>query len=203
MGEIKKMARTFYPRITKCIPASAPHEPGTEYKISIGDEEWGDGTFQSVVKVQMVYDGKVAGRMSPSYPIHSNDWEAVQTVIDELVGDDGVKSNIYYVPTILSKDSIMDQLNEIISLTEDRPSSEKMKYINTHTCFISYKMTGIFKYTFYHLIDDLKVLCDFKEAEGLEVCDEVIKVVEELDSDDDTFVETLISAVRVLIDGRV
>lgn len=86
-GEI--MARTFYPRKTKYIPASEPHDTGTEYKISIGDEEWGDGTFQSVVKVQMVYGGKVAGRMSPSYPTGSNDWKAVQAVIDELVSEDG------------------------------------------------------------------------------------------------------------------
>lgn len=196
------MARTFYPRKTKCIPASAPHDSGTEYKISIGDEEWGDGTFQSVVKVQMVYDGKVAGRMSPSYPIHSNDWQAVQMVIDELAGEDGAKSDIYYIPTILSKDSILDQLNEIISLTEDRPSSEKTKYLNTHTGFISSKCTGIFEYAFYHLVDDLKVLCDFKETEGLEACDEVIKVVEELDSDDDDFVETLVRAVRVLAENK-
>ena len=79
------MARTFYPRKTKYVSASEPHSPGTEYKISIGDEEWGDGTFQSVVKVQMVYNGKVAGRMSPSYPVESNDWNVVQKAIEELV----------------------------------------------------------------------------------------------------------------------
>ena len=102
------MARTFYPRKTKYIPASEPHDSGTEYKISVGDEEWGDGTFQSVVKVQMVYDGKVAGRMSPSYPIGSNDWKAVQAVIDELVAEDSESnSDICYVPTLLSKDAIL------------------------------------------------------------------------------------------------
>lgn len=191
------MARTFYPRKTKYIQASEPHNSGTEYKISIGDEEWGDGTFQSVVKVQMVYDGKVAGRMSPSYPIGSNDWMAVQTVIDELVAEDSeLKSDICYVPTLLSKDAILAQLTEIIGLTEDRPSSEKMKYLDVHTGFISYRMTGIFEYAFYHLTDDLKLLCDFKEAEGLEACDEVLKRIEKLDSDDDDFVGPLISVVE-------
>ena len=191
------MARTFYPRKTKYIPASEPHDTGTEYKISIGDEEWGDGTFQSVVKVQMVYDGKVAGRMNPSYPIDSKDWKAVQTVIDELVDEDcGGKNNICYVPTLLSKDAILAQLAEIIGLTEDRPSSEKMKYLDVHTGFIGYKMTGIFEYAFYHLADDLKVLCDLKEDEGLETCDEVLKIIEKLDSDDDDFVQSLISAVE-------
>ena len=53
-----------------------------------------------------------------------------------------------------------------------------------------------FEYAFYHLTDDLKVLCDFKEAEGLETCDEVLKTIAKLDSDDDDFVQSLISAVE-------
>lgn len=200
------MARTFYPRKTKYISASEPHDSGTEYKISIGDEEWGDGTFQSVVKVQMVYDGKVAGRMSPSYPIDSKDWKTVQAVIDELVDEDsGGKDNTCYVPMLLSKDAILAQLTEIIGLTEDRPSSEKMKYLDVHTGFIGYKMTGIFEYAFYHLSDDLKLLCDFKEGEGLEACDEVLKVLKTLDSDDDCFVKSLVDIVdniKTFVDER-
>lgn len=84
---LEKVTRTFYPRKTKFIPASSPYKSGTEYKISVGDEQWEDGTFQTVVKVQMVYDGKVVGRMCPSYPIHSNDWNVVQAVVDELIGE--------------------------------------------------------------------------------------------------------------------
>lgn len=80
------MARTFYPRNSKVIPASAPHPDGTEYKISIGDEDW-DGVFETVIKVQMVYDGKVAGRKSPSYPIGTEDWKRVATAIEELIGE--------------------------------------------------------------------------------------------------------------------
>ena len=102
-------------------------------------------------------------------------------------------------PTILSKDVILDQLNEIISLTEDRPSSEKTKYHDVNTGFISYKMTGIFEYAFYHLIDDLKVLCDFNKEEGLKARGEISSIVEKLDSDDDYFVQALIGAVEALI----
>lgn len=41
--------------------------------------------FHSVIKVQMMYDGKVAGRRSPSYPIESDDYcrafDAIQSLI--------------------------------------------------------------------------------------------------------------------------
>ena len=53
------------------MPATGPHENNTAYKVSIGDEDWGNGTFQSVIKVQMMYDNRVAGRMSPSFPVGS------------------------------------------------------------------------------------------------------------------------------------
>ena len=193
------MARTFYPRKTRFLPASEPHIAGAEYKISVGDEDWGNGTYQPVVKVQMVYDGKVAGRKSPSYPVGSGDWKKVQMVIDELVEDEeGLlsKPNVYMVPTMLTKNSILTRLEEIIGLTEDKTSSEILRYLDVHTNFISYKMTGIFEYAFYHLTDDLKLLCDFNEAEGLETCDEMIKIVGELDSDDDCFVSSLIDAIE-------
>ena len=77
--------RTFYPRNTIVIPASAPHPDNTEYKISVGDEEWDGGVFHSVVKVQMMYNGKIAGRKSPSYPIGSDDYMRVCEAIQKLV----------------------------------------------------------------------------------------------------------------------
>lgn len=77
--------RTFYPRNTVIIPASAPHPKNTEYKISVGDEEWEGGVFHSVIKVQMMYDGKVAGRRSPSYPIESDDYCRVFDAIQSLI----------------------------------------------------------------------------------------------------------------------
>lgn len=77
------MGRTFYPRVSKFVEASAPHPEGTQYKISMGDEDW-DGQYQSVIKVQMVYNGKVAGRKSPSYPVESDDNIRVATAIFNL-----------------------------------------------------------------------------------------------------------------------
>ena len=57
------------------------------YKISVGDIEWDGGVFHSVVKVKMMYDGKIAGRKSPSYPIDSDDYirvcEAIQKLVEE------------------------------------------------------------------------------------------------------------------------
>ncbi|MEA2110872.1 MAG: hypothetical protein U9P71_02365 [Campylobacterota bacterium] len=64
------MAKTFFPndKQTILVDASNPHPKNTQYKISIGLEYWGNLNHE-VVKVQMVYEGKISGRKSPSYPI--------------------------------------------------------------------------------------------------------------------------------------
>lgn len=85
------MARVFYPRQSIFVNASAPHPQGTQYKVSLGDEEWG-GVFHFVTKVQMVYDGKVTGRKSPSYPVGSEDASRVHEAIQILM-DSGVKES--------------------------------------------------------------------------------------------------------------
>ncbi|MFH5181867.1 hypothetical protein ACHHV8_04090 [Paenibacillus sp. TAB 01] len=77
------MAKTFYPKTYIMVPASSPHPENTEYKVSIGEEIWGDKAHQ-VVKVQMVYNGEIAGRRSPSYPIGTDDLKRVQSAIDTL-----------------------------------------------------------------------------------------------------------------------
>lgn len=78
------MGRTFYPRASKYVEASAPHPEGTEYKVSVGAEDW-EGQYHTVVKIQMTYNGKVAGRKSPSYPIASDDYARVASAISELL----------------------------------------------------------------------------------------------------------------------
>lgn len=83
------MARVFYPRQSILVDASKPHPRGTQYKVSLGDEEW-DGVFHSVIKVQMVYGGKVAGRKSPSYPIDSDDTVRVNEAI-RILTEEGMK----------------------------------------------------------------------------------------------------------------
>ncbi len=79
------MARTFFPELYEQIPASAPHPAGSQYRVSIGLEKWDDEEYSSVVKVQMVYDGNVAGRKPPSYPLGTDDFERVQQAVERLM----------------------------------------------------------------------------------------------------------------------
>ena len=71
------MAKTFFPEMHEHVPASAPHPPRTYYRVSIGLEEWGLEEYVPVVKVQMVYDGKISGRKPPSYPLGTDDFVKV------------------------------------------------------------------------------------------------------------------------------
>ena len=82
------MARTYYPHADKIafVKASAPHPENTEYKISIGSEIWEGGNHE-VVKIQMVYNGKVAGRRSPSYPLGTDDLHRVIKKAEELIAN--------------------------------------------------------------------------------------------------------------------
>lgn len=79
------MAKTFFPKMYIMVPASHPHPPNTEYKVSIGEELWGNSSHK-VIKVQMVYDGEIAGRRSPSYPLGTDDLERVMEAINKLRG---------------------------------------------------------------------------------------------------------------------
>ena len=80
------MAKTFFPRTDKTvfIKASHPHPKNTQYKISIGLEVWNE-EHHEVVKIQMVYDGKIAGRRSPSYPLGTDDFQRVTSKVKELI----------------------------------------------------------------------------------------------------------------------
>lgn len=78
------MARTFFPEAYKMVPASRPHPEGTQYKVSVGMEDWG-GPYQPVIKVQMVYKGFVKGRKSPSFPLEADDYWLVYKAVRELM----------------------------------------------------------------------------------------------------------------------
>ena len=82
------MAKTFFPHADKIayVKASDPHPKNTKYKISIGSEVWG-GENHEVVKVQMVYDGAIAGRRSPSYPLGTDDLQRVINKAEELIAN--------------------------------------------------------------------------------------------------------------------
>lgn len=85
------MAKKFFPIVSEMVNAemgkSDSHPEGTQYRVSIGRENWGNGKFVLVSKVQMVYDGKISGRRSPSYPIDTNDYERVQETMKQLHKD--------------------------------------------------------------------------------------------------------------------
>lgn len=82
------MAKTFFPHDGKVafVEASTPHPLKTQYKISIGTEVWNDENHE-VVKIQMVYNGLVAGRRSPSYPLGTDDYQRVNIKIQELIAN--------------------------------------------------------------------------------------------------------------------
>jgi hypothetical protein len=86
--------RTFFPKDVQKVDASS-HCDGAEYAIGIGTEMWADGPV-SVLKIQMAYDGQVAGRKAPSFPVldvrHSGsrfrscpDFDEVATQIEKLI----------------------------------------------------------------------------------------------------------------------
>lgn len=78
------LAKVFYPRDFVLVPASCPpHPQNTEYKVAYGDEDW-DGVFVPVFKVQMVYEGVIAGRRSPSYPVGYDDYLRVHEEMMKL-----------------------------------------------------------------------------------------------------------------------
>ncbi len=76
---------SFFPQISKTIPASPPHPPETGYQISIGLEQRGSD-FIPVVKIQMVEKGKIMD-CSPSFPLGSEDHQKVNKAIDELLDE--------------------------------------------------------------------------------------------------------------------
>lgn len=79
------MARTFFPEIYEQVQASPPHPEGAFYRVSIGLEQWEADEYVPVIKVQMVYDGKVFGRKAPSYPMGTDDYARVNKTIEDLV----------------------------------------------------------------------------------------------------------------------
>lgn len=86
------MANTFFPVVSTLVEASTTYNPqgekyhpnNTDYKVSIGYET-NDGDENCLVsKVQIRYDGKIAGRRSASFPIMSDDWERVTEAMQRV-----------------------------------------------------------------------------------------------------------------------
>jgi len=78
------MDQTYFPALSKMVPASLPHPPNTFYKISIGIEVWG-ANYVPVVKVQMAYGNKISEQSTPSYPLGTDDHIRVHRAIVHLI----------------------------------------------------------------------------------------------------------------------
>ena len=83
------MPRIFTP-LTYCkVPTSKMHVDTAKYYVAIGMEQWEESGGNLVIKVMMEYDGKLTGRMAPSYPItqsdiYSEDWERVCEAVEAV-----------------------------------------------------------------------------------------------------------------------
>lgn len=101
------MALVFEPHRAIYVLASSPHPKNTEYRVAWGYEKW--DIPQPVTKVQMVYTGKVAGRISPSYPDDTSDEQAVdfaKTLLKQGLGTASSKHKIVMVMVDESKETI-------------------------------------------------------------------------------------------------
>ena len=84
------MAQTFFPEagLVEFVDATcgdSAHPENTKYKVSIGNESWGD-ISPLVIKVQMQYEETgLQGRRSPSYPFGTDDYERVHRAIQRLI----------------------------------------------------------------------------------------------------------------------
>ncbi len=136
--------KTYYPRVIKDIPASYPHPDNTMYRISVGDEEWG-GTFVQVVKVQMVYDGNVAGRKSPSYPLGTDDWERVTDEIARITETYAEqKQKMVFIP---SKEAVVIPYLERIKLINRIPFGKIIREEDIDDYFKKAYKTDTFRYS--------------------------------------------------------
>lgn len=77
------MAKVYFPDAAIMVVASPPHPPNTQYRV-LSALRLGGGTNHRVIKVHMVFEGKVADRRTPSYPVGSPDYTRVGEAIRKL-----------------------------------------------------------------------------------------------------------------------
>lgn len=107
------MAQVFQPHRALFVVASDPHPENTEYRVAWGYEQWGRPV--GVTKVQMVYNSRVAGMLSPSFPDDTLDETAVdyaKKMLKDGCGTNSKKEKIVVVLKKYSADTNLDQLYE-------------------------------------------------------------------------------------------
>ncbi|MEN1970030.1 hypothetical protein WMZ97_18395 [Lentibacillus sp. N15] len=112
------MARVFKPKKAIFVPASGGHPKNAEYRIAWGTEQWNKQV--NVSKVQMVYNGTVAGMLSPSFPDETLDEQAVIFALHLLKDNKyGTNSNTIKDVLILKHIESKDNINSVIDKVED------------------------------------------------------------------------------------
>lgn len=85
--------KVYFPTHFIDVPASAPHPANTAYRVSRGMEHWENGEEpHRVIKIQMVYDGSVSGRRSPSFPAGTNDARRVTEAVVQIAEGGGTSA---------------------------------------------------------------------------------------------------------------
>ncbi|KAB2460775.1 hypothetical protein F8160_00105 [Bacillus sp. CH126_4D] len=115
------MATKFFPEKLIFVPASGGHPKDAEYRIGIGPEQWDKPV--RIKKVQMVYGNKIAGRVSPSFPVDSHDEDAVRLAMELINSGYGVndpyKKTIVQVAPLENNQSISDLLEAQLDYIQD------------------------------------------------------------------------------------
>lgn len=116
------MAQVFTAKKTIFVPATGGHPQNTEYRVAWGTEKWSNPT--NVTKVQMVYNGAVAGMLSPSFPDGTTDLLAVNVALNWL---NEVDENTHYVcllkevETLGSVEDLEDEIdNWVVNIFESK-----------------------------------------------------------------------------------
>lgn len=92
------MARVFNPKKSIFVPATGGHPKNAEYRVAWGTEQW--NVAVNVSKVQMVYNGTVAGMLSPSFPDETLDEQSVILAL-KLLKDDKYGTNSKTIKDVL------------------------------------------------------------------------------------------------------
>ncbi|MFC0300351.1 hypothetical protein ACFFIS_05875 [Virgibacillus soli] len=102
------MARVFNPKRSIFVPATGGHPKNAEYRIAWGAERW--NSLVNVTKVQMVYNGTVAGMLSPSFPDETLDQQAVIFAL-HLLSDKKYGINSKDIKDVLVLNKVTNQLD--------------------------------------------------------------------------------------------
>ena len=99
------------------VEASYPHPANTYYRVMFGEEKW-NGKYVQLIRVQMVYNGKIAEEKSPSYPVGTDDYIRVSAAIEKL---EQSRRNYVYIP---AKESKAIPFSQYIALVKKIPEGK-------------------------------------------------------------------------------